>query len=53
MRSRYEGETDFTGEACGKARVSEYYDLIALDDSCVIPETISHWYALEREKAKQ
>jgi predicted RNA-binding Zn-ribbon protein involved in translation (DUF1610 family) len=40
-------------EACGNgARVNEYYDLIPLDDSCVIPETISHWYAMERGKAK-
>jgi predicted RNA-binding Zn-ribbon protein involved in translation (DUF1610 family) len=40
-------------EACGSgARVNEYYDLIPLDDTCVIPETISEWYAMEREKAK-
>jgi len=39
--------------ACGNgARVDEHYDLIPLDETCVIPETISHWYALEREKAK-
>ncbi len=41
-------------DACGNgARVNEYYDLIPLDESCVIPETISHWYAMEREKAKE
>jgi 1-acyl-sn-glycerol-3-phosphate acyltransferase len=41
-------------EACGNgARVNEYYDLIPLDDQCVIPETISHWYAMEREKARK
>ena len=39
--------------ACGNgAHVNEYYDLIPLDETCVIPETVSHWYALEREKAK-
>jgi hypothetical protein len=43
-----------TCEVCGNgARINEYYDLIPLDDTCVIPETISHWYALERERAKQ
>lgn len=48
-----EGDTIRCG-ACGNgAAVSEYYDLIPLDDTCVIPETISHWYALEREKAKE
>jgi len=40
-------------EACGNgAQVNGYYDLIPLDDTCVIPETVSHWYAMEREKAK-
>ncbi len=40
-------------EACGNgARINEYYDLVPLDDSCVIPETVSHWYQLQREKAK-
>lgn len=41
-------------EACGNgANVNEYYGLIPLDDTCVIPETVSHWYAMEREKAKR
>ncbi len=40
-------------EACGNgATVNEYYDLIPLDDTCVIPGTISHWYAMECEKAR-
>jgi 1-acyl-sn-glycerol-3-phosphate acyltransferase len=40
-------------EACGNgANINEYYDLIPFGDTCVIPETISHWYALERERAK-
>jgi len=40
-------------EACGSgARVNEYYDLIPLDDTCVVPETISDWYEMQREKAR-
>ncbi len=40
-------------EACGNgAHITEHYDLIPLDDTSVIPETISHWYALERDRAK-
>jgi len=40
--------------ACGNgARVNGYYDLIPLDDSCVIPETISHWYEMQRAKARE
>jgi hypothetical protein len=39
--------------ACGNgARVNAHYDLEPLDGGCVIPETISHWYALERDKAR-
>ena len=39
---------------CGNgATVNEYYDLIPLDESCVIPETIHHWYKLERQRAKE
>jgi len=38
--------------ACGNgARVNEFYDLVPLHEDCVIPETISQWYALERGKA--
>jgi 1-acyl-sn-glycerol-3-phosphate acyltransferase len=41
-------------EACGNgAKVSEYYDLEPLDGTCVIPESISHWYAMQRERAKR
>jgi len=30
---------------CGNgAKLNEYYDLIPLDDECVIPENISEWY---------
>ncbi len=40
--------------ACGNgARVTAHYDLIPLDQTCVIPETVSDWYALEREKARR
>jgi 1-acyl-sn-glycerol-3-phosphate acyltransferase/predicted RNA-binding Zn-ribbon protein involved in translation (DUF1610 family) len=49
---RAKGET-IECTACGNgARVNEYYDLIPLGAGHVFPETISHWYALEREKAK-
>lgn len=49
------GEADIIRCAsCGNgARVNEYYDLIPLGETCVVPETISHWYALERDKAKR
>ena len=30
---------------CGNgAEVNEYYDLVALDEDCVIPETVTQWY---------
>lgn len=49
--TRGEGDT-IRCEACGNgASVNEYYDLVPLDDTCVIPETISHWYALQRKSA--
>jgi len=48
-----EGDTIMC-KACGNgARINEYYDIEPIDDGCVIPETVSHWYALEREKAKR
>jgi hypothetical protein len=51
MRS---GGDEIRCEACGNgASINEYYDLIPFDDTCVIPETISHWYSLERERAKE
>lgn len=47
-----EGDT-ITCRDCGNgARLNEFYDLIPLNEGCVIPETISHWYAMQREKAK-
>lgn len=50
---RTEGDT-ISCSACGNgARVNEYYDLIPLGADCVIPETISHWYAMQRERAKE
>ncbi len=40
-------------EACGNgATVNGCYDLAPLDDTCIIPETISSWYQLQRDKAK-
>lgn len=38
--------------SCGNgATLNEYYDLIPLDDSCVIPETPRAWFDFEREEA--
>ncbi len=40
-------------EACGNgARVNDYYDLVPLHDTSVVPETISHWYELQRKRAR-
>lgn len=40
--------------SCGNgAKVNEYYDLIPLGEGHVVPETISHWYAMECDKAKE
>jgi 1-acyl-sn-glycerol-3-phosphate acyltransferase len=40
--------------ACGNgASINAYYDLTPLDESCVIPQTVSRWYALQREKARE
>jgi 1-acyl-sn-glycerol-3-phosphate acyltransferase len=50
---RGEGDVIRCGVCGNGARVSNCYDLIPLDETCVIPETISHWYALERERAKE
>ncbi|MFA6365813.1 MAG: hypothetical protein WCX13_01345 [Candidatus Hydrogenedentales bacterium] len=37
--------------ACGNgATVNDYYDLIPLDDTCVIPETPKVWFDMERKK---
>ncbi len=37
--------------SCGNgARLNEYYDLVALDESCVIPETPRVWFDLERRE---
>lgn len=41
-------------EACGNgARINEYYDLIPLDERCVIPGTVSEWYEMERDWARK
>ena len=38
---------------CGNgAEVNEYYDLIPLDETCVIPETPTKWFDMEREIMK-
>ena len=49
---RGEGDVIRCAACSNGARINEYYDLVPLDENCVIPETISHWYALQREKAK-
>ncbi len=39
---------------CGNgAAVNEYYDLIPLDESCVIPETPRVWFDMERANAAE
>ncbi len=41
-------------EQCGNgARLNECYDLIPLDERCVIPETVSEWYEMQRERARE
>jgi len=39
-----QGDTIRCTECGNGAKLNEYYDLIPLDDDCVIPETISEWY---------
>jgi len=37
-------------ENCGNgARLNKYYDLVPLDDSCVIPENIGVWYKMQEK----
>ena len=36
-----------------KATINEYYDLIPQDETCVIPETPSKWFDLERQRVKE
>ena len=39
---------------CGNgARLNKYYDLVPLDESCVIPESIGAWYTMQVERIKQ
>ncbi len=39
---------------CGNgAELNEYYDLIPLDETCVIPETPRVWWDLQRENARR
>jgi len=48
---RGEGDT-IVCSACGNgARLNEYYDLLPLDDTCVIPETPRVWFDRERANA--
>lgn len=48
-----EGDRLICSECGNGATVDSRYTLTPLDDDCVIPETVSKWYALERERAKQ
>ena len=50
--TRSEGDV-ISCTACGNgATVNEYYDLVPLGEGHVVPESISRWYALQRELAK-
>ncbi|MBQ0101927.1 MAG: 1-acyl-sn-glycerol-3-phosphate acyltransferase, partial [Firmicutes bacterium] len=47
-----EGEGNvFKCSECGNgATINEYYDLIPLDDTCVIPKTLRVWFELQRRR---
>lgn len=48
-----QGDT-LTCTACGNgARLNPFYDLLPLDDTCVIPPSPRVWFDLERANAKQ
>lgn len=51
---RMKGEGDVIRcEACGNgATMNAYYDLIPLDDTCVLPETPSAWWNWQREQVR-
>jgi hypothetical protein len=43
-----------TCSACGNgATLNEYYDLIPLDESCVIPSSPREWYDMQREEVRK
>lgn len=48
-----EGNTLVCKECGNGATVNEYYDLIPLDDSCVIPESPRVWFDMERARAAE
>lgn len=48
-----EGNTIVCRECGNGATVNEYYDLIPLDDTCVIPETPRVWFDMERKAAAE
>jgi len=40
--------------ACGNgARLNEYYDLVPLDETCVIPSTIGEWHTMQIEQVRR
>ncbi|MDR1620722.1 MAG: 1-acyl-sn-glycerol-3-phosphate acyltransferase [Clostridiales bacterium] len=50
---RGEGD-DIVCGACGNgARLNEYYDLIPLDETCVIPDTPRVWWDMQRAIARE
>jgi 1-acyl-sn-glycerol-3-phosphate acyltransferase/ribosomal protein S27AE len=50
---RGEGDVIRCGKCGNGARLNEYYDLIPLDETCVIPETPRVWFDLQRENARR
>jgi len=48
-----EGNTIVCKECGNGATVNEYYDLIPLDDTCIIPETPRVWFDMERKAAAE
>ena len=48
-----EGDTIRCSKCGNGAKLNAYYDLIPLDDTCVIPETPRVWFDMERERAAE
>lgn len=48
-----EGNTLVCSECGNGASVNEFYDLIPLDESCVIPESPRVWFDMERARAAE
>jgi 1-acyl-sn-glycerol-3-phosphate acyltransferase len=50
---RGEGDLISCGKCGNGATLDEYYDLVPLDESCIIPETPRAWYDEERRKVRR